>query len=833
MADQDTDGPDLVAALLRWRWEGYFTDELDVLYHYSPAWRKRVLELWKEYEALERRQRVLFLPRFEWQDPTEDLRDMDLRDAARPINPDLTKSHYPTIPLCIHLNIHLGREDPDSDRRLYPWGAALADWETIRTLYRKNAEYAYSLSVSQERSLLLLDEWWTSAYHDAKLLEATRAFLEERKDEEDVEDPTVHLNDYAADTLTNTSLYHAACFELFIQELHPRAWRPYQGESTVETLQAMRVAVSETALYQRMAYATLNPGAAVDKQATPYPRRIDRRPDILLGGDERAAVTRKPYYLWDCKQNATLEVHTLPVCPEYVCISHTWGRWRTRTSTPIPGVPWLVPENTLHDVRDLPERLQDLNFRYIWLDLFCIPQDRGDRSKEEIANQASIFKGSHHCIAWLHDITSWHGTVAALNWLGLKHTQMTSKTLPDDMEARVSAAAAAATAPAELWEREKWAHVNNNGDVYTAYGEPCSWFSSLWTLQELTLCPDMELYSRGWQRLEDGRGTGIPLRCLALFVNHASVYLGRSPLEDQPFSNPGEWRTKMSNKRPDLLPSLRVPEVPIGALDLIDVISVTNLANVLRSSRSMDVLMTANLRQCSSKNRAPAIMSALGVTEWYIRSLGTENQKDIEPPELVFDMYPLGFLAETAQKLGAFFWDTGSDLPREGPGNDIESMRQASMLPVSQRPGFLGRVLTTPSQGFIYYDDDPSVATWQINGNGSVSIGSAAVLVRTGSEAPEGTIRGTISCSDSDFDQVFAEDYGRVDDLHAALEDLVVATDRPILGVTLYKAGRDVYGILLEELARREGKTYLIKIGSFRVFDGELPEAEEVNWEVI
>jgi heterokaryon incompatibility protein (HET) len=830
MAD-DTDGPNLVEALLHWRWEGYFTDELNVLYHLSPEWRKRVSELWEQYEDLERRQRMLFMPWFKWQDPTDYLREMDLRDAATPVYQTLTESHYPAIPLGIHLNIHLNRADPDSDRRLYPWGSALADWQQIRALYRENAEYARSLSASQERSLLLLDEWWTCSYSDSEAMEAVLAFLEEMKDEEDTDDPVVHLDDFAAETMTNSSLYHATCFELFIYELHPRAWRPYHGGQTIEVLQAMRISASEAALHQRLAFAVLKPGAAVDIRAKPYPRRIDRRPDLLLRNDDRARITRKPYYLWDSKERVTLEVNTLPECPEYVCISHTWGRWRTRTSTPIPGVPWLVPENTLHDVRDLPDRLVDLNFRYIWLDLFCIPQDRGDRSKEEIANQASIFKGSRHCIAWLHDITSWNGTAAALDWLALQHMQTTCKTLPDDMEVRMSAAAEAATAPAELWEREKWAYVNN-GDLYKAYGEPCSWFSSLWTLQELTLCPDMELYSRGWQRLEDRRGAGIPLRCLALFVDHTSRCLGKAPPEDQPFSSPNRWWVKMTANKRDLFTSLRGPHVPIGALDLIDVFSVTNLANVLRFSLSMDVLMTANLRQCSSKNRAPAIMSALGVTEWYTQSIRSGDREE-ERPELVFDMYPLGFLAETAQKLGALFWDTGSDLPREGPVTDIESMRQASMLPVSQKPGFLGRVLSTPSQGFIYYDDHPSVATWQINGNGSVSIGLAAVIVRTGVAPSEEKMRGRIVCSDEDFNEVFADDHGKVDDLRGALEDLVVSRDRPILGVMLYKVGSDLHGILLEELARKGSKTYLIKIGWFRAYEAAVPEADEVDWEVI
>lgn len=823
MADTD---PDIVEVLMRWRADDFSADDLNVLYDLSPEWRRRVLELWKAYDELELRQKLFHVPRLEWQDKTDTVRGFNLRDAVSIIHPAWTEAQHPMIPLQAHLTVYLGRPDPDPDRRLYPWRSALADWHMIRKLYREDPGYARNLSVSQERSLLVLEQWWTSSCDDPEPMEATRTFLEEWKDEEDTTNPIFYPEDFAEEAMTDSGLFHATGFHLFLLELHPRAWRPYDGEAPIQSLQSARVTASHMLLYQRIAYAVLRPDIAANPRERPYPRRIDLRPDLLLGADPRAAVTRKPYYLWDSERQATVQVDKLPTCPEYVCISHTWGRWRTRTNTPVSGVPWLVPENTLHDVRHLPDRLRQLNFRYIWLDLFCIPQDRGDRSKEEIANQASIFRGSHHCIAWLHDINSWEGTVAAVDWLGLKYMRLTSRDAPEDMEARISTAANAATGPAELWVREKWAHINN-GDLYEAYGEPSSWFSSLWTLQELTLCPDMELYSRDWQRLEDRRGAAIPLRCLVLFVDHMSGYLGRSPPEDTPFHDASEWRRKMTTKLPDLYTSLRGPHVPIGALDLIDVFSVTNLANVLRSSFSMDVLMTANLRQCSSKNRAPAIMSALGVTEWYTRSLGS-----MEPPALVFDMYPLGFLEETARKLGGFFWDTDHDLPREGPetGDDVDAMRQASMLPVSSRPGFLGRVLGTPAQGFMSYEDHPSVATWRINGDGGVTIGSAAVLLRTGTTNSK--MEGRISCADKTFRSALTPTFGKVDDLAKALKGMVIASRR-ICGVALYKAGRDIHGILLEELARRGSRTYLVKIGSFRVWDVPIPEAETVDWEVV
>jgi hypothetical protein len=62
--------------------------------------------------------------------------------------------------------------------------------------------------------------------------------------------------------------------------------------------------------------------------------------------------------------------------PNYVAISHTWGRWKT-DGPPISlsGTPWEIPQNRRFNVADLANILQLvlLLHRYIWLDLLCIP----------------------------------------------------------------------------------------------------------------------------------------------------------------------------------------------------------------------------------------------------------------------------------------------------------------------------------------------------------------------------------------------------------------------------------------------------------------------------
>ena len=134
-----------------------------------------------------------------------------------------------------------------------------------------------------------------------------------------------------------------------------------------------------------------------------------------------------PYYRWDCEVQRTVVVSDYVQCPLYTCISHTWGRWRLPSAANEEGVPWLVPENSLYDVRELPRILAKLSHAYIWLDLFCIPQDGSVLADHEISRQCAIFQGSTCCIALFHDVYSWKGVESAIGWLGLKYLASTAR----------------------------------------------------------------------------------------------------------------------------------------------------------------------------------------------------------------------------------------------------------------------------------------------------------------------------------------------------------------------------------------------------------------------
>lgn len=84
--------------------------------------------------------------------------------------------------------------------------------------------------------------------------------------------------------------------------------------------------------------------------------------------------------------------------------------------------------------------------------------------------------------------------------------------------------------------------------------------------------------------------------------------------------------------------------------DLDTLLSQTGLVNLLNISRPM-ILSLCNRRQCQ-ENRAEAIMSAIGVEDWYHdRQVGDPCR--LPPTADLATRYPLPFLQEASRKIGA------------------------------------------------------------------------------------------------------------------------------------------------------------------------------------
>lgn len=87
-----------------------------------------------------------------------------------------------------------------------------------------------------------------------------------------------------------------------------------------------------------------------------------------------------PHYHWDIQRRKTLThqeiVDELGTAPEYVAVSHSWGRYVDDESpwVGVTGVSWKIPMNSMFNVEDLPYHISKFGSRYVWLDLLVISQ---------------------------------------------------------------------------------------------------------------------------------------------------------------------------------------------------------------------------------------------------------------------------------------------------------------------------------------------------------------------------------------------------------------------------------------------------------------------------
>lgn len=809
-------------------------------YFLSPAWEQIRLSGWEVYDALVERQEAMGADRLDWQDDEDDDRDNCETQRARwfkPMEPHL----FPMCPLWVHLKMYQGHFDSEHRPTSSGWESLLNDWAEVRRLEREDAAFSDSLSPAHRRSLALISSWWHAAYCDRELLEATVDFLESVRTEETFTDPAQKEDMLACseETQTDTSLYHAQMFQLFLLEFHPQCWEPFLCGEGLFRLENTRYLSARIATRQKLAYAVLHPDTSAPE---PYPLVV--MSDAGHPSMTETQFIQRPYYLWDVEAGRTVQVADLSQCPEYTCISHTWGRWRTRTDAAIPGVPWPVPENTRYDVRDVPRQLRCLNVRYVWLDLFCIPQSKtSERAKLEIAKQASIFKRSSQCIAWINDIDSWDGVLCALDWLSLQGLHITS-TRHSEAVAKMMpiATAAAEETPAFLYR----------------HPEISFWFSSLWTLQEAILCPDTELWTRGWIRLEDRRGSPITLQALIVALSETARYM-RLKEPPVPFAYPDAFVLAAANHPVSLSANEADPlftTLPTAVRNMIQFWMKAAIEIAVTMGPPVDVFMNADKRTCTS-SRAPAIMSALGITDWYLQA---EIGGVPAPQRLVFGKYPVAFLQEAATKLGAvFYFHTSTSLARAGgrqrqmrslrrfvsPAGQDKRKRSGNacgdLLPVSQIRGRGNALLPSFEQFFIDRRDHASVVTWEINENGSVTLPEAGIVASSssssGEDIPLEKIAGQVRFIADEVNAYgrFVRHISKTTDLQQSLRDLRRGA-REIYAVALFEDLGIVRGILLELCDVSYGvfgRDYLRKIGEFRAVETSLPPTSPVDWTVL
>jgi hypothetical protein len=524
---------------------------------------------------------------------------------------------------------------------LFGYARALQNWIRLKeALQGDSASQVQSqLSKSQVNSYRLLLEWWTGKCQDKELSDAAVRFIELASDADavaNISQVQSHGNPLFQDShgrisadggqlfdsRTSESAYHAELFRLFLYEFFP-------GEDTAHIespelqkearsiflarLQKERRMAAAYAASQRVAYkcyGVVDRNPSVSSESTQHDQNttdswefdlsatIEPCPWLQAQGDMKGL----PHYLWDIAAGRTVVVSELPDKVEYITISHTWGRWQKKDElgndivTYIKGVPWDVPENTKFDVNTLPDAMRQLPFSipYVWMDLLCIPQaiPLTRLALQEISRQAAIFGGASIAVAWINDVESWKGLESAARWLYLVYLR-TAGFLGANIDQLLDLHTTNSNMRTGLLSSYS-GRLSESRELPS----PIGWFTSLWTLQEACICPNIMFCDRGW---ELAALDGIPLTLDNLVGLVQTIY----DIQSQHRAKPGVF----GNSGPGFLSPQNVTQVPDGPGEIMTLFVRTGLADLLNIT-PISVLILGNQRHCRN-GRAEAIMSVI------------------------------------------------------------------------------------------------------------------------------------------------------------------------------------------------------------------------------
>jgi hypothetical protein len=564
------------------------------------------------------------------------------------------------------------------------------------------------LSVPQKTCVLVLEEWWWYWCEDR----IRRAISSHTTGQWTLPiDPTVIT------CLPQRKLYELWVWEFYeaggIREIEPAVLAATHTRVRRSAVEAAAVHRTALAAFRSLSSGCYQPASEsspeLDKNLQHrldhhIPACVEPCPWIpkSCGGNEY------PYYLWDKVERKT--VHFEENIPQYSVVSHTWGRFRIPgKEAVIPNVPWPVPcldSKLLFDIRSLPGILTrfPVSTRYIWFDLVCIPQDGRLLQNVEIGRQAGIFQAARFAVVWLNQVDDWSGLRSAILWSSAEYlsryqndvyqalgllptaTQLASRglglTTPADQDA-------------EGTPEAPWVFETRHDQIVT----PDRWFTSLWTLQEACLRPDMILCDKNWDIFGlQSKDDKVPI-----LLDDIIALLSR-PHGPQ------------------------VSHVPAAVYELRMLLGSSRMSDLLIMS-PVDILGLGQMRYCTNTDRAVAIMSALGVIDWFNEQKEHDSKRSLE--ELVGGQYPLAFVQEFHRRFGSITFATTdvSGLDEtfyEAPEllqTDIAALK-GSMLPFTrsmQSPKVSGIEIICPI-------DHPTVRTWSIQQNGSVKMDNVCII---------------------------------------------------------------------------------------------------------
>lgn len=542
-------------------------------------------------------------------------------------------------------------------------------------------------SRAEANSRLLCKEWWENTGYDSEHTQAIRSWIGEAAEYE----LDTNVQPYVAHSTYNEAMLSLWREEYKIAQYSSKNIDSLPGlEKTTHLIHPLRERAASISASHRLIDAALRSiGSSRHLKFSPG----NQGPTLKVSNahidscywlSDSIYSDNPPFYLWDRAARRTLRTSELESQPSYLAVSHTWGRWETE-AVDIAGVPWPVPGCEKFEIQQLPNMLASIPFAeaYVWLDLFCIPQSGDDsRKKLEIANQAAIFRSATTAIAWLPTVPSWEGVKYTIELIAMQCLSAESKLdLTTDLEL-CAAKAETATGLIQSWDEARKAPINRKDKL-----QP--WFTSLWTLQELCLRPDMLLCDKDWRPLTLS-GFKVPLDHI-MALNMSKVW----------------------NKYQDSNPDVRLGR---GIVELQLLLMDTRIVD-LPELMSMTAMILADQRYCRGR-RAEAIMSVVGCTKWFLE----DTSDDPGNRQLVLGRYPLAFVQEVQSKMGAVFFATVDHSP-------LNLTDHATLMPFSSEPRDARmHARTILPHNPMLIEDHPSVAHWTIDATGAVLLRQVGIV---------------------------------------------------------------------------------------------------------
>ena len=754
----------------------------------------------------------------------------------------------------------------------YDFAGVIETWKRLLQYLLEPCGIAFLDTVSREEyiSLSILREWW------CRYRPIAESFIFHRMKPVGVADAQVEqVIPHYFDLEVHGVRYHHALSLLFIQEFTPeksfRATLAGLRDRAVRVASthniARRFCLDSTVLYP----LAVGQGSPEENSYAPVSSnkyRFDITATITacpwLSPDQYQG---RPYYLWDVVNRRTVKTAEIGLVP-YICINHTWGRWILKDSTGEPltanivGVPWPIPRNSKFDVESLPDLLQGASLpeKHVWFDLLCIPQCgyQQDIMESEIARQAAIFGTSRLTGAWLNDIEDWIGTQHALRLLSAQYFEQTSwgpgfrfeHKVPDVINPPPLRSPIRNINLSLLEQNANQpAHILNDRDEEDVLPR---WFTSLWTLQEFCLRPDMILYDSHWRPLKITGDDLIYLDDFIALMHFAQATMtlpSRFHIFHIDFLKQRRWKSKKDELREmdrvdnELNNSIHDrPDIkkiwPAGPVELALLTSGTNLMHAYQGPSK--ILRFGDMRQCSGR-RAEAIMSAIGAIDWYreyMKQVTVSSGQVISEPDLVLGKYPAVFLNEVVQRVGSDFFSSRL-LHSELSARDVQKFFTSSMAPIGSLLPFSAGLHGVGFQSYQNMEletkikDHPTVKSWTIQRNGTVTIREAGIMA-VARKTSNSRIRKVFRCAKArsywsriKLDAPLLFDKGECDLFMTSTEELcaVVPSSIELYMVCLGDSPVESYGVILQKIpSADQSMEAMVKVGTWCSFNPSRPK---------